>query len=84
MQTLPLKEIVPMICVNNFTKSYNDVVAVCDLTFRVEAVAGYLAVNAMGLPWYAFMVMAWLSLTLIALMTLPLLGWAYNRFDVSR
>jgi hypothetical protein len=50
----------------------------------LSAGAGYLAVNAMGLPWYAFMVMAWLSLTLIALMTLPLLGWAYNRFDVSR
>jgi hypothetical protein len=50
----------------------------------LAAGAGYLAVNAMGLPWHTFVVVAWLSLTLIALMTLPLLSWAYNRFDVSR
>jgi hypothetical protein len=46
--------------------------------------AGQLAISDMGLPWPAFVVTAWFSLTLIALMTLPLLSWAFNRFDVSR
>lgn len=45
--------------------------------------AGQAAAKALG-PWPAFMIAAWLSLTLIALMTLPLLSWAFNRFDVSR
>ena len=50
MQTSPLKEIVPMICVNNFTKSYNDVVAVRDLTFRIEAgqILGLVGPNGAG------------------------------------
>jgi hypothetical protein len=50
----------------------------------LAAGAGLAAVNAMGLPWPAFVVVGWFSLTLIALMTLPLLSWAFNRFDVSR
>ena len=50
----------------------------------LAAGAGYVAMNATGLPWPAFVVVAWISLTLLALMTLPLLSWAFNRFDVSR
>lgn len=50
----------------------------------LAAGAGQAAVNAMHWPWPAFAVVAWLSLTLIALITLPLLSWAFNRFDVSR
>lgn len=50
----------------------------------LAAGAGQAAVNAKGLPWSAFVVVAWFSLTLIALMTLPLLSWTFNRFDVSR
>jgi hypothetical protein len=46
--------------------------------------AGYLAVKATGLSWPAFVAAAWVSLTLVAAMMLPLLGWAFNRFDVSR
>ncbi len=46
--------------------------------------AGQIAMNAIGLPWPAFVVVAWFSLTLIAFMTLPLLSWAFNRFDISR
>jgi hypothetical protein len=44
---------------------------------------GQSAVTALGLTWPAFVIVAWLSLTLIALMTLPLLSWAFKRFDVS-
>jgi hypothetical protein len=46
--------------------------------------AGQVAAKAMGWPWPAFVVVAWFALTLIALLTLPLLSWAFTRFDVSR
>jgi hypothetical protein len=47
--------------------------------------AGYLAVKATGLSWPAFVAAAWVSLALVAaMMLLPLLGWAFNRFDISR
>ncbi|MGR8981841.1 MAG: putative ABC exporter domain-containing protein [Gammaproteobacteria bacterium] len=49
----------------------------------LAAIAGQAAANIMGWPWQAFVAVAWLSLTLIALMTLPLLSWAFDRFDVS-
>lgn len=45
---------------------------------------GYLAATATGFSWPTFLVVAWFSLSLLASMTLPLLSWAFNRFDVSR
>lgn len=50
----------------------------------LAAGAGHVALNAMGWPWPAFVIVAWLSLMLIALLMLPLLSWAFNRFDISR
>jgi hypothetical protein len=50
----------------------------------LAAGAGYLAVKATGLSWPVFAAAGWVSLTLIAATMLPLLGWAFNRFDVSR
>lgn len=45
---------------------------------------GYLAARAIGLSWPTFVVAAWFSLTLLSSMMLPLVSWAFNRFDVSR
>ncbi|MFZ2168613.1 MAG: hypothetical protein WAW61_03140, partial [Methylococcaceae bacterium] len=50
----------------------------------LAASAGQAAMNATGLRWPVFIAVAWFSLTLIALMMLPLLSWAFKRFDVSR
>ena len=51
----------------------------------LAASAGQMALNIIGSSsWLTFMGIAWLSLTLIAFTVLPLLSWAFNRFDVSR
>jgi hypothetical protein len=50
----------------------------------LAAGAGYLIAKVTGLSWPAFAAAGWFSLTLIAMMLLPLLGWAFNRFDASR
>lgn len=50
----------------------------------LAAGAGYLIAKATGLSWPAFAAAGWFSLALIAALMLPLLGWAFNRFDVSR
>jgi hypothetical protein len=50
----------------------------------LAAGAGYWVLTVTGLPWPVFVAAAWFSLTLIAMMLLPLLSWAFNRFDVSR
>jgi hypothetical protein len=49
----------------------------------LAAGTSYLAVTAIGSSWPMFVVVAWLSLTLLASMMLPLLSWAYNHFDVG-
>jgi hypothetical protein len=46
--------------------------------------AGYMAVQVTGLSWPAFVAAVWFSLTLIAVMMLPLLSRAFDRFDISR
>ncbi|MGR9088843.1 MAG: hypothetical protein ACU841_17505 [Gammaproteobacteria bacterium] len=50
----------------------------------LAAAAGQAAVVASGWTWPGFVAAAWLTLALIALMMLPLLSWAFNRFDVGR
>ncbi len=50
----------------------------------LAVIAGQVALKATGWPWPVFVVAAWFSLALIALLTLPLLSWAFGRFDVSR
>jgi hypothetical protein len=49
----------------------------------MAAVAGYLIAKATGLSWPAFAAGGWFSLALIAALMLPLLGWAFNRFDAG-
>lgn len=46
--------------------------------------AGYLAATLIGMTWLAFVTAAWFFLFLLASMTLPLLSWAFCRFDVGR
>jgi len=55
-------------------------VAGCSLA----AGAGMLALDVTNRSWTAFAIVAWCSLVLIVLALLPVLSWAYNRFDVSR
>ena len=50
----------------------------------LAAATGMLALNATDRSWLAFAVVAWLALVLIALLTVPMLSRAYDRFDVSR
>lgn len=51
----------------------------------LAAKTGQLLMNTMAWSsWLAFGVLAWLTLSLIALLVLPLLSWSFNRFDVSR
>ena len=46
--------------------------------------AGMRALAVTERSWPAFAGVAWLSLALMALLMLPLLSWAFARFDVSR
>jgi len=46
--------------------------------------AGMRALEMTERSWPAFAGVAWLSLALMALLMLPLLSWAFARFDVSR
>jgi hypothetical protein len=50
----------------------------------LAAAAGMLVLNATQRSWLAFAVVAWLALVLIALLMVPALSRAYDRFDVSR
>ncbi|MEN8204554.1 MAG: putative ABC exporter domain-containing protein [Pseudomonadota bacterium] len=50
----------------------------------LAAGAGVVVLNAAGRSWPAFAGVAWTSLVLIALLMLPLLSWAFCRFDISR
>lgn len=49
----------------------------------MAAIVGLKSGLIMGWPWPAMMIVAWFALTLIALLTIPLLSWAFKRFDVS-
>lgn len=50
----------------------------------LAAGAGMLVLEATNRSWIAFAAVAWCSLVLIALALLPVMSWAYDRFDVSR
>ena len=50
----------------------------------LAAAAGMLVLNATDRSWLAFALVAWLALVLIALLIVPALSWAYDRFNVSR
>jgi len=50
----------------------------------LAAGAGMRVLDMTERSWPASVSVAWLSLTLIALLMLPLLGWAFDRFDISR
>ena len=50
----------------------------------LAAGAGMLVLNATDRSWLAFTVVAWLVLSLIALLTVPVLSLAFDRFNVSR
>jgi hypothetical protein len=50
----------------------------------LAAGSGYRVAQAAGLGWSAFLIIAWLVLSLIAMMGVPLLGWAFRQFDVAR
>jgi hypothetical protein len=54
-------------------------VACCSLA----AGAGMLVLDVTNRSWTAFAIVAWCSLVLIVLALLPVLSWAYDRFDVS-
>ena len=45
---------------------------------------GFLAFQLMNHDWFVFVVVTWLALTLIAVASLPLMAWAYRRYDVGR
>lgn len=47
------------------------------------AIAGLKLGQLMTWPWPVMVMIAWCALTLIALLTLPLLSWAFKRFDVG-
>jgi putative ABC exporter len=49
----------------------------------LAAVLGAVAYRAAGQSWVLFGLVAWLVLSSIAIATLPCVGWAYRRFDVS-
>jgi hypothetical protein len=40
--------------------------------------------NATDRSWLASALVAWFSLLVIALLTVPVLSWAFDRFNVSR
>lgn len=46
--------------------------------------SGQAVMTFMAWPWPVYIVVAWLTLALIALLMLPLLNWAFKRFDVNR
>lgn len=50
----------------------------------LAAAAGMLVLNATDRSWLAFALVAWFSLLVIALLTVPVLSWAFDRFNVSR
>ncbi len=50
----------------------------------LAGVTGMMVLEATGRSWSAFAVVSWCALALIALLLLPLLSRAYNRFDISR
>lgn len=50
----------------------------------LAAGAGMRVLDMTERSWPASAGVAWLSLTLIALLMLPLLSWAFDRFDISR
>ena len=50
----------------------------------LAAAAGMLVLKATERSWLAFAVVAWFSLLVIALLTVPVLSWAFKRFNVSR
>ena len=50
----------------------------------LAAAAGMLVLNATDRSWPAFVLVAWFALALIALLLVPVLSWAFKRFDVSR
>jgi hypothetical protein len=50
----------------------------------LAAAAGMLVLNATDRSWLAFALVAWFSLLVIALLTVPVLSWAFKRFNVSR
>ena len=50
----------------------------------LAASAGMRVLGMTERSWPAFAGVAWLSLALMALLMLPLLSWAFARFDVSR
>jgi len=50
----------------------------------LAAGAGMRMLDLTERSWPAVAGVAWLSLALIALLMLPLLSWAFNRFDISR
>ncbi len=50
----------------------------------LAAKAAQLIISAMAGSWLGFAVAAWLILTLMALLVLPVLNWSFNRFDVSK
>lgn len=49
----------------------------------MAAIIGQKLGQVMGGSWLIMAVAAWCSLALIALLTLPLLSWAFRRFDVG-
>ncbi|WP_305906736.1 hypothetical protein Q9L42_019400 [Methylomarinum sp. Ch1-1] len=49
----------------------------------LAAVVGQKVAQAMSWPWPGLAAVAWCLFALIASMTLPLLAWAFKRFDVS-
>ena len=50
----------------------------------LAAGAGMRVLDLTERSWPAVAGVAWFSLSLIALLMLPLLSWAFNRFDISR
>jgi hypothetical protein len=50
----------------------------------LAAAAGMRLLDITERSWLAFAGVAWLSLALMALLMLPLLSWAFERFDISR
>lgn len=50
----------------------------------LSATLGWLVMKNLHLSWHVFIAVAWFALTSVSLLTLPLLNWAFRRFDVSR
>jgi hypothetical protein len=50
----------------------------------LAAGVGILVLQATNRSWPAFAIVTWCSLALLALLMLPVLSWAFERFDISR